>query len=1270
MAAVLKITRSTVLANADGEYSPGYLLSQSAAIGHDLASSPTASFPLAIALAKFSGRHLGARTTSAPVDEGLLHSDEVTLTGINDAPVNTVGGAMNFIEDTLGNASSVPPVNAITGISVSDANVDPATQDIELSLSVAGGTMTIRTDVLGGITPADVLSGNGTGTIVIHATQNQINTTLAAVNGSSQANGLIYTPPANFNGAMALTVVTSDLGLNGTGTPRTDTDVKTLNVADVNDAPTVSGDGTESSPTILEDAPFTNLTAPTIASLFSPQFSDARDVQFVAGTNPTGSTGDTLAGIAVVANGSTAATGQWQWYNGTVWVNIGAVTLDTARTYSASTLLRFNPVLNYEGAAPPLTAKLVESWPLGLTNNAMVDLNPAPPTTGISAIYTAGTVVLSQTITAVNDAPVIANLSGDNPGYFEGDAFRLLDSHGNNIITDVDSPNFNGGSLTVTVFYSRHEAEDQLLIVTGSTGVTIAAGVVSVDGVAIGTVTGGGADAADLIVTFDNDNATPARVQRLIAALGYWNSDNDHPTTGGRGFNVTLDDGDGTANGGVSTKTEIASVYVYGINDHPAGADKTLTILEDATYSFAATDFGFTDVDSNFAGVRITTLPGAAGTLRLNGVAVTAGQVIAAAGIPMLTYTPADDANGAGQATFTFQVRDDGVGPGQDPTPNIITFDVRGVNDAPEGADNGDTVTVGAVLTFTASDFSAGMSDVEGHGFAGVKIATLPATGTIKLDGIAIDAGAAITKAQLDASQFTYEPGVGSGGTAPTFTFQVQDDGGTANGGVDVDPTPNTFTLSIPAVGATPVDDTGLTTEAATTLVDVIANDLNTDGDSRVTHIEGAAIAAGETVTLTSGAKVTLNNNGTLTYDPNGAFDSLTGAGSGGANTSDTDTFVYKEADGGTGTVKVTVNGVVSAGDDIVGGPGDNMFYVDDLGDTVIEQVNAGNDTVETGVGSTNDHTQLYTLPDNVENFVGTNAAGQGVYDNVLSNSIALAAGNDLVVITGGGSDAVSTGAGNDYVFAGEAWDDGDSVNGGAGYDTVGFFGGGTYAFEEDDLSGVEQLSFYGGFVVPPSGSAYSVALDDRNIDAGKKLLVTFQSVAGAVTFNGASELDGDLSVIGGSAGDSITGGSGKDRLQGRGGADTLNGGIGNDVLVGGAGSDTLNGGAGKDSFRFENVDESNGVDSMDVIGDFALSNSDERIDLQAIDANENQGGNQAFTFVGTTEFSHVAGELRVVRDGDVWFVQGDVDGDGTADLVIQVSNHSDILWGSQHFLL
>ena len=77
------------------------------------------------------------RTISASVFDGLLYSDEitatVTVTGINDAPVNTLGAAMNFTEDTTGTAGSRcrrrPRSNAITGISVFDVDADPTTED-------------------------------------------------------------------------------------------------------------------------------------------------------------------------------------------------------------------------------------------------------------------------------------------------------------------------------------------------------------------------------------------------------------------------------------------------------------------------------------------------------------------------------------------------------------------------------------------------------------------------------------------------------------------------------------------------------------------------------------------------------------------------------------------------------------------------------------------------------------------------------------------------------------------------------------------------------------------------------------------------------------------------------------------------------------------------------------------------------------------------------------------------------------------------------------
>ena len=44
---------------------------------------------------------------------------------------------------------------------------------------------------------------------------------------------------------------------------------------------------------------------------------------------------------------------------------------------------------------------------------------------------------------------------------------------------------------------------------------------------------------------------------------------------------------------------------------------------------------------------------------------------------------------------------------------------------------------------------------------------------------------------------FTPLAGNANGAGYASFTFQVQDDGGTAAGGVDLDPTPNTLSLTI-----------------------------------------------------------------------------------------------------------------------------------------------------------------------------------------------------------------------------------------------------------------------------------------------------------------------------------------------------------------------------------------------------------------------------------------------------------------------------------------
>jgi hypothetical protein len=70
------------------------------------------------------------------------------------------------------------------------------------------------------------------------------------------------------------------------------------------------------------------------------------------------------------------------------------------------------------------------------------------------------------------------------------------------------------------------------------------------------------------------------------------------------------------------------------------------------------------------------------------------------------------------------------------------------------------------------------------------------------------------------------------------------------------------------------------------------------------------------------------------------------------------------------------------------------------------------------------------------------------------------------------------------------------------------------------------------------------------------------------------------------------------------------------------------------------------------VIQDFH-HNQNDKINLAAIDANINKGGDQAFHFIGHTKFSGHAGELRFVNH----VVKGDIDGDKVADFEIGIAN-------------
>ena len=223
--------------------------------------------------------------------------------------------------------------------------------------------------------------------------------TAAAIN-AALGSGLTYNPNADFNGTDSIAVFTTDNGQSG-GPAQTDSDSVTINITAINDAPVVIGDGTESATTINEDTPG---AGQTIQALFAGQYSDAADNQI---PNGGASSPGQFSGIAVTANGSSAATGQWQYFSGGVWTDIGAVSDAAAKLLGDPfvTLIRFNPAPDFNGPAPTLTVHLIDnSLPFGIVNGQVVDLS-GPGATGGTTAYSTGTVVLSQDVTAVNDAP-------------------------------------------------------------------------------------------------------------------------------------------------------------------------------------------------------------------------------------------------------------------------------------------------------------------------------------------------------------------------------------------------------------------------------------------------------------------------------------------------------------------------------------------------------------------------------------------------------------------------------------------------------------------------------------------------------------------------------------------------------------------------------------------------------------------------------------------------------------------------------------------------
>jgi Ca2+-binding RTX toxin-like protein len=262
------------------------------------------------------------------------------------------------------------------------------------------------------------------------------------------------------------------------------------------------------------------------------------------------------------------------------------------------------------------------------------------------------------------------------------------------------------------------------------------------------------------------------------------------------------------------------------------------------------------------------------------------------------------------------------------------------------------------------------------------------------------------------------------------------------------------------------------------------------------------------------------------------------------------------------------------------------------------------------------------------------------------------------------GNDVISGGNGNDVLLGLEGRDDlrghdgNDKIYGGAGSDVLyGHFGndyidggsssdimfggrGNDWYIIDDRGDKVRELKD-----LPFNPSLDTIESGNLSLDLGSFKYIERAALTG----------DRDLRLWGSADDDYLIGNEGDNLISGRAGTDAMRGNGGSDTLYGGSGRDVMTGGNEDDRFLFRNWRESE-KRAPDQITDFKPG--EDRIDVRAVDANSLSAGNAAFRLLSArdADFSGQAGELRWFHSGTTTVIQGDVTGDGVADLVIRLN--------------
>jgi len=738
---------------------------------------------------------------------------------------------------------------------------------------------------------------------------NDNNSLFSAQPAVSATGTLMYTPAANANGVALVTLRAHDSGgtvNGGSDTSASQTFLITINPS--NDPPSfVKG----SDQSLAEDSSSQSVTGWATAISAGPANETGQIVTFIVANDnnalfavqPAISAAGTLTYTpAANANGSAIVTVQAHDNGGTA---NGGVDTSAAQTFT---------IALWEVNDPPVAAgdatTTMEDTPLELAASALtVNDSPGPANengqallvTAVTGTSTQGGLVSLISGTIMYTPPL--NFNGTDTF-----TYTVTDNGTTHGVVDPKS-----ATAVVTVFVTA--VNDPPTFAKGADQtITEDAGAQTVAAWATSIAPGSlneSPQVVDFIVTTNNNGLFSSPPS--IDAAGNLRYTTAPDAIGAALVTVRAHDDGGTANGGIDTSApQTFTITVIPVNDAPSftkGPDQS-AVEDSGTQTVAAWATAIAAGPSDESGQVVDFL-----ATNNNNVLFSVQPAVDAAGT--LTYTLAANANGA--ATVTVRAHDNGgLANGGSDTSASQTFviSITAVNDLPsfiKGADQAAAEDSGTqTVVGWASSISAGPVDESAQTIN--FIVTNNNTALFSLQP-AINASGVLT----------YTPAPDANGSA-VVTVQAHDNGGTANGGVDLS-SAQTFTITLWEVNDPPlaVDDAAATLEdaplvfAASTL---LANDARGPANESGQTLLVTAVSA----TSTQGGVVSLVS-GTITYTPP-------------LNFNGNDSFTYTVQDNGTtngGADYKTATAVVTVAVSAVNDPpsfikGANQTILEDAG--------------------------------------------------------------------------------------------------------------------------------------------------------------------------------------------------------------------------------------------------------------------------------------------------------------------------------------------------